>query len=178
MRNVLDKYREWETDLVREDVRANSFPYACLMSNIEGDFNISSVFRNGNAFGCRDLFYWGKKKWDPRGAVGVQYYSKIQHLPDLDSVRTLADQYKFVALECNSSNTHSLYDYQWISDRPVCLVIGSESQGIDPALLDLCEEFVEIPMYGSVRSINAAAAAGIAMCDLVSKKFAPNRLSV
>ena len=96
VRNVINKYAEWTTELVRDDVQKNAFPYACLMVNIEGDFNMSSVFRNGNAFGCQQLFYHGQKKWDKRGAVGVHNYSSISHLQSLEEVRALKDRYTLV----------------------------------------------------------------------------------
>jgi tRNA G18 (ribose-2'-O)-methylase SpoU len=171
-RNVLDRYKSWETEVIKDDVQRNSFPYACLMSNIEGDFNISSVFRNGNAFGCGSLFYFGKKKWDKRGAVGVNHYSSITHLPSIEDVEALLENFTFVALECNAANVQKMYSFDWQFDKPVCIVVGSESDGIDPRIMQMCKAFVEIPMYGSVRSVNAAVASGIAMCDIVAKRFA------
>jgi tRNA G18 (ribose-2'-O)-methylase SpoU len=45
----------------------------------------------------------------------------------------------------------------------VCLVFGSEGPGLTAEMLDVCGGLVSITQYGSTRSINAGAAAAIAM---------------
>ena len=45
----------------------------------------------------------------------------------------------------------------------VCLVFGSEGQGLTEDLVAACEGLVAISQYGSTRSINAGAAAAITM---------------
>jgi tRNA G18 (ribose-2'-O)-methylase SpoU len=42
-------------------------------------------------------------------------------------------------------------------------VFGSEGPGLTPDVVELCEGLVSITQYGSTRSINAGAAAAIAM---------------
>jgi tRNA G18 (ribose-2'-O)-methylase SpoU len=49
------------------------------------------------------------------------------------------------------------------------LLIGEEGIGITPETLELCDKFVYIPQFGSVRSLNAGVASGIVMNDLVTK---------
>ena len=111
--NTLDKYAQWSVDLIREDVRRNTLDYACLMSHVEGDFNMSTAVRNANAFGCKELFYFGRRRWDKRGSVGTHHYSLVTHLKDMDAIKELKSQYKFVAIECNiQRNCVSLFDYK------------------------------------------------------------------
>jgi tRNA G18 (ribose-2'-O)-methylase SpoU len=45
----------------------------------------------------------------------------------------------------------------------VCLVFGSEGPGLTPELAGVCSRLVAITQYGSTRSLNAGAAAAIAM---------------
>ena len=47
--------------------------------------------------------------------------------------------------------------------RDVCLVFGSEGQGLTEELVAACSRLVAITQYGSTRSVNAGAAAAIAM---------------
>ena len=44
----------------------------------------------------------------------------------------------------------------------VVLVLGNEVTGIDPAILQLADRVVAIPMQGSKRSLNVAVAFGVA----------------
>jgi tRNA G18 (ribose-2'-O)-methylase SpoU len=44
-----------------------------------------------------------------------------------------------------------------------CLGFGSEGPGLTPAMVERCEQLVAITQHGSTRSLNAGAAAAIAM---------------
>jgi tRNA G18 (ribose-2'-O)-methylase SpoU len=44
---------------------------------------------------------------------------------------------------------------------------GNEVSGISPDALTLCDEVVEIPMYGEKESLNVSVAVGIALYEMV-----------
>ena len=166
-RNVIDRYKGWATDLIREDVKRHTFPYAVAMENLQGDFNLSSVLRGSNALGAREMYYLGRKKWDKRGAVGTHNYTDIIHIPDHEGLKALKDKYTLVALENGMPESQSLYEFEWPTNP--LIILGEEGLGITKETLELCDYFVYIPQYGSVRSLNAAVAGAISMNDFVSK---------
>jgi tRNA G18 (ribose-2'-O)-methylase SpoU len=49
------------------------------------------------------------------------------------------------------------------------LVAGNEITGVDPDLLDLCDEMLFIPMRGNKRSFNVAVAFAVAAFTLSSQ---------
>ncbi|MEP7280312.1 MAG: RNA methyltransferase [Bacteroidota bacterium] len=49
------------------------------------------------------------------------------------------------------------------------IVIGNESKGIRPALLDSCQHRITIPRLGQAESLNAGVAAGIVLSHLLRK---------
>lgn len=53
----------------------------------------------------------------------------------------------------------SVWDADW--DRPVAVVLGSEGEGLAPAVADACDEQVSIPLRGPAESLNVSVAAGI-----------------
>lgn len=63
-------------------------------------------------------------------------------------------------------NGKSLYEYQ--KENKGILIIGNESKGISPALLQLATEKITIPRKGGAESLNAAVATGIILSHLVS----------
>ncbi len=171
--NVLDKYKSWEVDLIREDVQKHTLPYACMMSHVDGDFNLGTVLRNANAFGCKELFYYGKKNWDRRSSVGTQHYSQFTHLKSIDEIIELKKKYRFVGVECNIDRycqNFTTYDIQPNS----LFIFGEESKGLSDEILDLCDEYVFIPMIGSVRSLNVGVASGIIMNSVMNKLLDTN----
>jgi 23S rRNA (guanosine2251-2'-O)-methyltransferase len=49
------------------------------------------------------------------------------------------------------------------SDDAVCVVIGSEGEGLSRLVSEACDHLVSIPMAGDVESLNASVAAGIVL---------------
>ena len=49
----------------------------------------------------------------------------------------------------------------------VCLVIGSEGQGLSRLVRETCDEVLSIDMYGHVNSLNASVSAGVLMYEVV-----------
>ena len=56
----------------------------------------------------------------------------------------------------------------------MCLVFGSEGPGLTDELVAVCEQLVSISQYGSTRSLNAGAAAAVAMYHWSLQHAAPD----
>ena len=55
---------------------------------------------------------------------------------------------------------------------PICLIMGSEDKGISPDVLSLCDEWMTIPILGTIQSLNVSVAAGILIYQAVSQRSA------
>ena len=140
-RNVVDKYKNWPTDAIRRDLQETANPFSVCMEHWQGDFNISTLIRNANAFNAEKVFYLGKKRFDRRGTVAV---------------------------DNNISNTHKLGEFDWLSlEKPPLMLFGEEGVGLTAAALKIADYSIEIPQYGSVRSLNVGTSSGILMYDFV-----------
>lgn len=171
-RNILDSYKndrltKWTTELIKKDLQQKAFPYAVLMENFVGDFNIGTVVRNANAFNARCVYYLGNKHYDRRGTVGTHHYTDVKRLATRDELIALKKEYTLVGVENTVDGAITVDQFQWSSNT--LLIIGEEGVGITPETLELCDNFVFIPQFGSVRSLNAGVASGIIMNDLVTK---------
>lgn len=170
--NVVDKYKndrltKWTTDLIKKDLQQKAFPYAVCMENLLGDFNLSSVIRSANAFNARAVYYLGRKHYDRRGTVGTHHYTDVINLKTREDLIKLKKDYELVAIENTVDTAVNLVDAKY--ERPPLFILGEEGVGITPETLELCDRFVYIPQYGSVRSLNAAVAGSIVMNDFVTK---------
>lgn len=167
-RNVRDHYKSVSSEDIKEDLRKKALPAAVLVQNLEHDFNIGTIMRSANAFGIFDFYYFGDRKIDRRGCLGCYHYQNVNHFRTLDEVKSLKSKYRFVGLENNL--TRGSIDIRKHQYAPNTLfVIGEEKLGISNDLLDVCDDLVEIPIMGSIRSFNAATAASIAFYDYVNK---------
>lgn len=169
-RNLTDEFKGLGVEEIRARLEARRRPFATLLLNIDYDINIATIIRNHNAFCGKNLYYLGRKKYNRRGTVGTYHYEKITNFQDLKGARKGIDpKYTWVGLD-NRPGAIPLPLFQW-PDNPM-IVLGHENQGLDfiPELAYNCKYLVSIPQAGSVRSMNVAVAAGIAMYDLCWKK--------
>lgn len=165
-KNVTDRYREWEIDLIRDDLKKNSFPYAVLMENWQGDFNFGQCVRNGNAFGAREVYYLGRRRYDRRATVGTHHYTDVIHVPGFEELLRLKDTYTFIGID-NMEGSVPLETFQW--PKMPLMVFGEEGYGLTPEIIKHCDALVSITQHGSVRSVNAGTASGIVMHYFVNK---------
>ena len=139
------------------------------MEHWQGDFNISTLIRNSNAFNARRVYYLGKKRFDRRGAVGSHHYVDVVHLDGgYCQLVDLKKQYDIVAIDNNVPNTCKLSEFNWLSlEKPPLMLFGEEGAGLTEEALNIADYCIEITQHGSVRSLNAGTSSGILMYDFV-----------
>lgn len=164
--NVADRFKDKTEAEVKVELKATAQPFAVCFEHWIGDFNMGSGIRNANAFNAKEVFYLGERRWDKRSAVGVYNYTDVQFIPTMDEFRKLMNRYNIVGVD-NVPGSVSIDSYKFVPDT--LFVFGEEGVGITPAMQDFCDEMIEIPMYGSVRSLNCGVASGIVMHEFVSR---------
>ena len=53
---------------------------------------------------------------------------------------------------------------------PMCSILGAEDKGVSYDNLALCDEWVKIPMLGTIESLNVSVAAGILIYEAVKQR--------
>jgi tRNA G18 (ribose-2'-O)-methylase SpoU len=164
--NVADHFKDKTGDEIRQTLKDTAHPFAVAMENWLGDFNFGTLIRNANAFNAREVFYIGNKRYDRRGAQGTYHYSPVKWLSTIDEFVSLKEQYRIVGVD-NINDAIPISKYKHLPNS--LYVFGEEGVGLTTAMQDLCENIIEIEMFGSVRSLNCGVASGIIMHDFVSK---------
>ncbi|MBC7967485.1 MAG: 23S rRNA (guanosine(2251)-2'-O)-methyltransferase RlmB, partial [Fuerstia sp.] len=98
-----------------------------------------------------------------RSSAGAVNHQRIFRVPLLTEAVAMLKQAEFQIIAASEKSATPL----WKADlaRPTVVLIGSETSGIAPELLALCDTHVAIPMLGGVNSLNAAVAAGIVLYE-------------
>lgn len=172
-RNVVDGYRYWTMDAIVADLNSRRHPLQVAIQNWEHDFNIGSIVRTANAFNVEAVHILGRRRWNRRGAMVTDRYLHVQHHPDVSSfLAELADQQVTPIGVDNLPGSVPLER----ADLPkrCCLIFGSEGPGLTDEVLAGCAGLVSISQYGSTRSLNAGAAAAIAMYHWALQWARPN----
>jgi len=161
-RNVVDHYRYWKLTEIVADLDRRRNPLQIAIQNWEHDFNIGSVIRTANAFNVAGVHILGRRRWNRRGAMVTDRYLHLHHHGTVADFEDWLAKERYVAIGVdNLENAAPLESFE-LPER-VCLVFGSEGPGLTEEVVNVCEGLVAITQYGSTRSLNAGAAAAIAM---------------
>lgn len=157
-----------------------------IAHNLRSCLNVGSLLRTADGLGISHVYLTGYTPYpasdnDPRlphlarqitnrinkSALGAENMVAWSHAEDIETVIADLRQrgYLIVALE-QTKRSVPLDTFR--SDKPVALVVGREVEGIEPEVLALCDQAVEIPMRGQKESLNVSIAAAIAMYHLLS----------
>jgi tRNA G18 (ribose-2'-O)-methylase SpoU len=172
-RNVLDRYRYWRHEAIVADLDARRHEFHVAIENWEHDFNIGSVVRTANAMGAAAFHIVGRRRWNRRGAMVTDRYQHEHHHPDAASLAAWAataapggGALPLIGID-NLPGSLSLERYDL--PRRCVLVFGQEGPGLSPPMRRACRVVLHIEQFGSTRSINAGAAAAIAMHSWVRR---------
>jgi tRNA G18 (ribose-2'-O)-methylase SpoU len=172
-RNVLDKYRYWRMDAIVADLDIRRHKFHVAIENWQHDLNIGSIVRTANAFLAAEVHIIGHKRWNRRGAMVTDRYQHIRHHSTVEEFLAwtrdtgveggaLADgsPLPVIAIDnvpgCKKIEQYSL-------PESCVLLFGQEGPGLSEPAIEAAEVVLEITQFGSTRSINASAAAAIAM---------------
>lgn len=161
-RNVVDRYRYWSVDAIVADLDTRRHPFHVAVENFAHDFNIGSVIRTANAFMAREVHIVGRKRWNRRGAMVTDKYLHVRHHPTPEDLAVWCADNDVTLLGIdNLPGSVPLETY----DLPpsCCLLFGQEGEGLSEESRTACVDVLSIAQFGSTRSINAGAAAAIAM---------------
>lgn len=176
-RNVVDRYRYWRLEAVVADLDSRRHPFHVAVENWEHDLNIGSVVRTANAFLAAQVHVVGRRRWNRRGAMVTDRYQHLRHHADINALTAWAQGEGLPVLGVdNLPGAVPLETYDL--PRACVLLFGQEGPGLSEEARKGCAAVLSIAQFGSTRSINAGAAAAIAMHAWVRRHVSPGSLDV
>lgn len=161
-RNVIDKYRYWTMDAIVADLDRTRAPLHVAIQNWEHDFNIGSMVRTANAFNVAAVHIVGKRRWNRRGAMVTDRYLHVIHHEDEASLFEHLQGLGMTPIGVDNLDGSVPLETTRLPEN-CCLIFGSEGPGLTDEMVAGCAQLVAITQRGSTRSMNAGAAAAIAM---------------
>ena len=161
-RNVLDKYRYWKMEAIIAELDSRRHKFHVAIENWQHDLNIGSIVRTANAFLAAEVHIIGHRRWNRRGAMVTDRYQHVRHHPTVEDFLAWAksENLPIIAIDnvpgCKQLETYDL-------PQSCVLLFGQEGPGLSEPAIEAAEVVLEISQFGSTRSINASAAAAIAM---------------
>ena len=161
-RNVIDRYRYWTMEAIVADLDERRFPFHVAIENWQHDMNIGSIVRSANAFAADTVHIIGRKRWNKRGAMVTDRYQHVLYHPDVAAFAQWATDARLPIIALD--NVPGSVPIEGFSFPERCvLLFGQEGPGLSAEAVAAATDVVEITQYGSTRSLNASAAAAVAM---------------
>lgn len=167
-RNVIDRYRYWTVGAIREDLDATRHPFHVAIENWQHDMNIGSIVRSANAFGAATVHIIGRRRWNKRGAMVTDRYQHVLHHPDVTAFADWASEAALPVIAIDNVPGSVIIE-TFALPKACILLFGQEGPGLSPEAIAAAAAVVEISQFGSTRSINASAAAAVAMYAWVTQ---------
>ena len=161
-RNVVDRYRYWTVEAIVADLDTSRHRFHVAIENWQHDFNIGSIVRTANAFCAAEVHIVGKRRWNRRGAMVTDRYQHVRHHADVAGLVAWAAGERIELIGIDNVDGSRPLETADLPERCV-LLFGQEGPGLSDAARDACSRTLSIAQFGSTRSINAGAAAAIAM---------------
>ncbi len=148
-------------------------PFVIVCDEISDPHNLGAIIRTAECAGAHGIIIPKRRSAGvtsivdktSAGAVEHMAVSRVANLTA--AIKELQDAGLWV-YGTVSQGTSAL----WKTDLkgPICVVIGSEGDGMGRLVTENCDFLVSIPMKGKVSSLNASAAAAILMYEVLRQR--------
>lgn len=147
-------------------------PFIVALDQVQDPRNLGAVVRSAEAFGAHGVVVTkhhavGLTDAAARSAVGALEYVRVVRETNLAS--TLERLKKSGLWTYGAVLAGGMDPWRVDLTGPVCLVLGSEGEGLRPLVARACDALVTIPMAGQVGSLNVAAATAV-LCYEVARQ--------
>ncbi|NOX35646.1 MAG: RNA methyltransferase [Deltaproteobacteria bacterium] len=159
-------------DLLRK-VQTNDLIFPCnqidfhchvALDGLRSLFNVGSIFRTCEAFGFKSIILGNTPGKEHPGvqktAMGAQ--NRVGQEKVMDLGQAMLDKkekgFKIIGVE-TIAGALPFYEIPW--KKRTIVVFGNEEYGISSHVMETCDNFVHIPMFGKKNSINVANAVSV-----------------
>ena len=159
---------------IEEFKSANKTPITIVLDNVRSALNVGSVFRTSDAFLIENIILCGITATPPnkeirKAALGASDSVNWEFEKNtVDAVTNLKNNgYHIMGIE-QADKSSKLNDFT-LPNKPIAIIMGNEVKGVSQEVLDICDDVMEIPQFGTKHSLNIAVTTGIVIWELWKK---------
>ncbi len=150
-------------------------PLIFVLDNVLDTFNVGAMFRLADGVAARKVYLCDQTTTPPnsrihKSAVGTEAWVPWEYRASTAEViaelRESEPEWKIIAIEQYPGSVP--YD-RFRSSLPAVLIVGHETRGISPEVLQMADMVVELPMLGVTRSLNVVASAAVVAYKLLER---------
>ena len=152
---------------IEEFKKLKKLPITIVLDNIRSLMNIGSVFRTSDAFTIKEILLCGITAKPPhremqKTALGATESVSWRYFDNtVDAVKELkANGIKVLSIE-QADEAKMLDTYEFDFSQEIALVFGNEVKGVSDEVIELSDDCIEIPQFGTKHSLNISISAGV-----------------
>ncbi len=160
-------------DILARAIERNEPPFVLVLDSLEDPQNLGTLLRSAEAAGVHGVIFPTRRQAPLTPSAIKASAGAVEHLllcPVDDLPGALADLHTRGLRICGAEEDAPLTARQTDLRGPLALVVGSEGQGLGPAVRRRCDTFMRIPMRGAIGSLNAAVAGSILLFEAVAQR--------
>lgn len=150
-------------------------PLVIVLDNVRSMHNVGSVFRTADGFAVEKIILTGITGQPPhreieKTALGAtESIDWVYESDVLQAVTQLKDQgYVLCAVE-QAAESVRLDQFRPDPDKKYALIFGNEVHGVTSSVMEVVDQCLEIPQFGTKHSFNISVTAGILLWDFFCK---------
>ena len=156
-----------------EDVLDSPELLGIVLDKVQDPQNFGAVLRSAVGFAASSVI-WGEHSSAPlsvatlRAAAGAAEFARLCRVPSLPNALRQAAESSVQVIGLDAQAEQSLD--RWDLTRPTLLVIGSEHEGMTPAVRRACTGLARLVAPGPIESLNASVAAAISLYEALRQR--------
>ncbi len=150
-------------------------PVLVMLDRVHDPYNFGAIVRSADVLGIHGVIVGTREQAQVNSLAARSSAGAVNYVPiaQADELTTTVEDLRSRGFQIVGTSDHaseSIFEPDF--RQPTLLLIGNEGRGIQPALESLCTRFVQIPVLGSVGSLNAAVSAGILFYEVLRQRQA------
>lgn len=155
--------------------KQDKLPIVVVLDNVRSMHNIGSIFRTSDGFAIEGIYLCGITARPPhreieKTALGAtQSIDWIYSSDIVELIKELKeDGFTIIAIE-QAEDSIMLNDFKPTNSTKYALIFGNEVNGVSNEAMQLIDNCIEIPQFGTKHSFNIVVSAGIVLWDFFAK---------
>ena len=173
----MKKLKNSELNRISIEEFKNSYktPIKVLLDNIRSAHNVGSIFRSCDAFLIDEIILCGITAKPPNkeirktalGSTNSVKWSYFENIQDA-ILKLKKEKYQIISVE-QADNSTDLKNFKIQFKKKYAIIFGNEINGVNQKVIDISDDVVEIPQFGTKHSFNVSVSVGIIIWDFFTK---------
>ena len=159
-------------DILAKAEKADEAPFVILCDKITDPHNLGAIVRTADCAGAHGVIIPKRNSVGLTSVVAKTSAGALEYIPvaRVTNLSATIDYLKEKGLWIAGADMIGQEMYDIDLKGALGIVIGSEGEGISRLVKEKCDFIASIPMYGSINSLNASAAAAVLMYEAVRQR--------